>query len=65
MVVPTTLQEYCLQSKPTSSQEASHEIDFYDDDYFDTNDDDDDDDEDATAGCYLGEGEGDSGHGDS
>ncbi len=49
VVVPTTMEEYCMKPKkpaPTSQQENIEIDDFYDDDCYDMDDDDDDDDED-------------------
>ena len=43
VVVPTTLQEYCVSSKPRTDHSAV-DIDFYDDDYVEDNDEDDDSD---------------------
>ena len=42
--VPTTVDEYCVKSKPSRS-ETEDVTDFYDDDYADDLDDDDDDDD--------------------
>lgn len=42
VVVPATLADYCIASKPTLS-EAAADLDFYDDDFVDEDDDDDDD----------------------
>lgn len=42
--VPTTVDEYCVKSRPSRS-EPEDLTDFYDDDYADDVDDDDDDDE--------------------
>jgi len=62
VVVPTTLEEYCITAKPRPV-ENSVDIDFYDDDYLENPGDSDDD----CAGACEGEDceEGDSGHGDS
>jgi len=61
VVVPTTLQEYCVTSKP-KSQECGADPDFYDDDYME-NDEEEDGEEEEENNCD--DGEGDSGHGDS
>jgi ubiquitin-conjugating enzyme E2 R len=58
VVVPTTLQDYCVMAAPRPSSHSMDVGDFYDDDYFD----DDDMDEDDDDMCYD---ESDSGHGDS
>lgn len=42
VVVPATLADYCIASKPVLSQAAA-DLDFYDDDFVDEDDDDDDD----------------------
>lgn len=60
VVVPTTLQEYCVTSKP-KSQECSADPDFYDDDYMENDEEDGEDEEENNCD----DGEGDSGHGDS
>lgn len=61
IVVPTTLQEYCVMAKPRTAATNSLDMaDFYDDDYMDDDDLDDDDDDNL---CY--DDEDDSGHGDS
>lgn len=78
VVVPKTLQEYCLKSNssvkssgsPSSgiTDDANFYVDDDDDDYVDDDDDDDDDidDEDENGQSYVGgDCEGDSGHGDS
>ena len=44
--VPTTVQDYCVKSKPVKS-DSDDFTDFYDDDYADDMDDDEDDDDDA------------------
>ena len=44
--VPTTVDEYCVKSRPSRS-EPEDLTDFYDDDYADDLDDDDDDDDDC------------------
>lgn len=46
VTVPTSLAEYCIQSRPELMSVASEEYDFYDDDY---NDDDDDDEEEVES----------------
>lgn len=43
VVVPLTLQEYCVSSAPKTESDPINEVDFYDDDYGDDCDDDDDD----------------------
>ena len=43
ITVPTTVEEYCIKSRPSHS-EPEDLTDFYDDDYADDVDDDDDDD---------------------
>lgn len=44
MVVPTTLADYCVASKPLVSQTVT-DLDCYEDDYVDDDDDDNDDDD--------------------
>jgi ubiquitin-conjugating enzyme E2 R len=63
VVVPTTLQEYCVTSKSQPASTALPDADFYDDDDDYVDDDDDVDDDAETAQCD--DCEGDSGHGDS
>lgn len=59
VVVPTTLEEYCIKSKDTSQSQCSVDLaDFYDEDYAE---DDDDDDED----CFYDDDDDDSGNGES
>ena len=58
VVVPVTLQDYCVTAKPVPPE--ADVADFYNDDYLDEDDDDDDDD----GMCYDDDEE-DSGHGDS
>lgn len=60
VVVPTTLQEYCVTAKP-KPQDYNTDADFYDDEYMENDDDEEVDDEDNVCD----DGEGDSGHGDS
>ena len=70
VVVPTTLQDYCVTSKSNigastaASCSASADIDYYDDDD-DYVDEDDDVDDDGESEQCIGDGEADSGHGDS
>lgn len=59
IVVPTTLADYCVSAKPSTSDSVT-DFDFYDDDYVEDDDDDDDDDD----CCYNNEEE-DSGNSDS
>lgn len=59
VVVPTTLADYCVSAKPSTSDSVT-DFDFYDDDYVEDDDDDDDDDD----CCYNNEEE-DSGNSDS
>ncbi|XP_013403676.1 ubiquitin-conjugating enzyme E2 R2 [Lingula anatina] len=44
VVVPTTLEDYCVSTNPKPSDSSMDAADFYDDDYGDDIDDDDDDD---------------------
>jgi len=47
VVVPTTMEEYCMKAKPLRPAQDSIEMDdFYDDDCYDMDDDDEDEDED-------------------
>jgi len=55
--VPCTLSDYCITSKPQTSEDCSTDNDFFDDDYLE----DDDDDEEYSDD----DDEGDSGHGDA
>ena len=70
VVVPTTLQEYCVTSKSNvgastaASCSASADIDYYDDDD-DYVDDEDEVDDDGDIEQCMGDCEADSGHGDS
>lgn len=59
IIVPTTLADYCVSAKPSTSDSVT-DFDFYDDDYVE----DDDDDDDADDCCYNNEEE-DSGNSDS
>jgi ubiquitin-conjugating enzyme E2 R len=63
VVVPTTLQEYCVTSKSHHSSTMPADVDFYDDDDDYVDDDDEIDDDGDNAQCD--DCEGDSGHGDS
>lgn len=63
VIVPTTLEQYCVTAKPRSA-EPNVDIDFYDDDYLENNADTDDDEGDDNCDADDCE-EGDSGHGDS
>ncbi len=66
VVVPTTMEEYCMKPKsasarPNSSQDNIEMDEFYDDDCYDMDDDDDDDEEEEdaeyqqvrTKGCVI------------
>ncbi|XP_072167565.1 ubiquitin-conjugating enzyme E2 R1-like [Diadema setosum] len=60
VVVPTTLEEYCIKTKETPQSQSSVDLaDFYDEDYAEDDDDEDDDD------CYYDDDENDSGNGES
>ena len=49
VVVPTTMEEYCMKAKPLRAAQDSIEMDdFYDDDCYDMDDDDDEEDEDLS-----------------
>lgn len=62
VVVPTTIEEYCIKVKPRAPTEAETDMtDFYDDDYGDDMDDDEDEEEDEE---YNEDNE-DSGNGES
>lgn len=60
VVVPTTLEEYCIKHKSKPAETEADMTDFYDDDYADDMDDDDEDDEEE----YNDDNE-DSGNGES
>lgn len=75
VVVPVTLQEYCLKSNssvkssgsPLSgvTDDANFYVDDDDDDYVDDDDDIEEEDDENGQSCLHGDCEGDSGHGDS
>ena len=60
MVVPLTLEEYCIKPKARPPPDPVDITDFYDDDYLDDDDDDDDscDDGESGDGCWCDDGGG-------
>ena len=63
IIIPSTIEEYCIKHKPIGSQSSDTNIDddwYNDDDYEDDDDDDEDDDY-----CFDDEDNDDSGNGDN
>lgn len=64
MIVPITLEDYCIKHIAKPSEQDTDLTDFYDDDYGDDMEDDDDDDDEEEEEEYDEDNE-DSGNGES
>ena len=71
VVVPTTMEEYCMKAKPPQSPQENIDMDFYDDDCYDMDEDEEedddglDDDDDDDANDAAANHDDDSGNGES
>lgn len=65
VVVPTTMEEYCMKAKPPQSSQDNIEMDDFYDDCYDMDDEDENDDDDDDDGPHEAREDEDSGNGES